>query len=457
MPLFLEILTTIFAVLYVIVRFLISLWWIYIPLFLGALAWSLWIRYIRNKEVQSMEWILLEIKPPRDIIKTARGMEQFFAGLHGIAGGPNWWDRNMKGSLQRWFSLEMISQGGEIHFLIRTLSMYRDLVEAHIYAQYPETEIALVDDYVYSVPEDIFNEGYDLYGTELMLSKDDAYPIRTYLDFDKNVILDEHRIDPVASLLEAMSKIQEGEHIWIQTLIRPIGDKWKEEGDELKDKLVGRAKEKKQGEIVKEVIAWKDASRDVAREVVTGEVSEGSSSSSDSKEEKKYLDFMTKIERDIITAVEENISKLGYETIIRYIYFARKEIFQSTKPTIIGSYKQFNTQHLNGFKENNDTKPGIDYWWEFKTIRNAYRKKRILADYRKRDFVQHSKYISYLKPLLFERLPIVNWYFFKSKPFVLNIEELASIYHFPAMAVKAPLTPKVEAKKSEPPIGLPVE
>ena len=456
MSLFLEILATIFAVLYVVLRFLISLWWIYIPLFLGALAWSLWIRYIRNKFIQGIEWVILEIKPPKDIQKTAKAMEQFFAGLHGIAGTPNWWGINMKGMFQRWISLEMISQGGEIHFLIKAPSMYRDLIEAHIYAQYPETEIVLTDDYVYSVPKDIFEEDYDLYGAELMLTKEDAYPIRTYLDFDKGILVDEHRIDPVASLLEAMNKLKEGEHIWIQTLVRPIGDKWKEEGDKLRDELVGRAKEKKQGEIAKEVSAWKDAGRDVAREIVTGEAVEGGSGG-DSKEEKKYLDFMTKIERGIITAVEENVSKIGFETIIRYIYFAKKDIFQSTKPTVVGSYKQFNTQHLNGFKENNDTKPGIDYWWEFKKIRNAYRKRRILADYRKRDFVEHSKYISYLKPLFFERMPIVNWYFFRSKPFVFNIEELASVYHFPAMAVKAPLTPKVEAKKSEPPIGLPIE
>lgn len=453
---FLEIFITIFAVLYVIVRFLISLWWIYIPLFLGAIAWSLWIRYIRNKFAQSIEWVVLEIRPPRDIQKTARAMEQFFAGLHGVQGTPNWWARNVKGMFQWWFSLEMISQGGEIHFLIKTPSIFRDLVEAHIYAQYPETEITLTDDYVYSVPEDIFSEDYDLYGTELILTKEDAYPIRTYLSFDKDIMLDEHRIDPVASLLEAMSKLQQGEHIWIQTLIRPIGDKWKKEGDKLRDELVGRAKEKKQGEIVKEAIAWKDASRDVARELVTGEAVEVGSGG-DSKEEKKYLDFMTKIERDIITAVEENVSKIGFETIIRFIYFAKKDIFRPTKQTVIGAYKQFNTQQLNGFEENGDTKPGIDYWWEFKTIRNAYRKRRILADYRKRDFIEHSKYISYFKPLFFERLPIINWYFFRSKPFVFNIEELASVYHFPAMAVKAPLTPKVEAKKSEPPIDLPIE
>jgi len=41
------------------------------------------------------------------------------------------------------------------------------------------------------------------------------------------------------------------------------------------------------------------------------------------------------------------------------------------------------------------------------------------------------------------------------KEFVLNIEELATIYHFPDVGVRAPLLPRVEAKKGEPPVGLP--
>ena len=42
--------------------------------------------------------------------------------------------------------------------------------------------------------------------------------------------------------------------------------------------------------------------------------------------------------------------------------------------------------------------------------------------------------------------------------FVLNTEELASIYHFPSRAVApAPTVPRVEAKKGEAPPELPIE
>ena len=219
---------------------------------------------------RNLEWILLEIVPPRDIQKTARAMEQFFAALHAVHGIPNWYDRNFLGIQSYLFSLEIISQNGEIHFLIRTLPRFRDLIEANIYAQYPEAEITQAIDYVDLVPADIPNEDYDLFGSELILMKEDAYPIRTYPDFEKDIAMDEQRIDPMASLLEVMSKLEQGEQVWIQTLIRPVYDDWKKEGEKLRDKLVGRAEKREQSALGKEAVAWKDAVRDNLNQLVSG-------------------------------------------------------------------------------------------------------------------------------------------------------------------------------------------
>ena len=41
-------------------------------------------------------------------------------------------------------------------------------------------------------------------------------------------------------------------------------------------------------------------------------------------------------------------------------------------------------------------------------------------------------------------------------PIVLNSEELATIWHFPAITIKAPLVKKSESKRGEPPVGLPI-
>ena len=44
-----------------------------------------------------------------------------------------------------------------------------------------------------------------------------------------------------------------------------------------------------------------------------------------------------------------------------------------------------------------------------------------------------------------------------SNPFILNIEELATIWHFPMSHVATPLLQKAKLKTAEPPSGLPVE
>lgn len=454
MPSPLTVIFTFIVGLYYLGGFLLSLWWIYLPLILFFLVKGLWLKNVRQKFIKNMDWVLLEIKPPAEIKKTPRAMEQFFAGLHGCQRTPNWKERNLEGQVQEWFSLELVSQNGEIHFFVRTLAMYRNLIEAQIYGQYPEAEINQVDDYVQLVPADIPNQDYDLWGTELILNKEDAYPIRTYETFEKGLLMEEQRIDPISSLLEVMSKINNGEQIWIQTLIRPVDDNWQKTGEKLRDKLIGRVIEKAPGELKKEAIAWKDTSKEQINLLLAGPVE------SEKAAEKSLINplmLMTKVEKDVITALEENISKIGFEVIIRFIYLAQTAVF--AKPNVsavIGCFKQFNTQHLNGFRPNSKLSTKIDYQIQFKKPREVYRKRKILAAYQKRDFVQHSKVIKYLKLFFFERLPILKWFFIRSRPFVFNIEELATIYHYPGLMVKAPLTPKVESKKGEPPTGLPV-
>ena len=438
---------------------MLSLWWIWIPWFLLHLFKGFWLKWRRNLYIGKLEWVLLEVTPPRDIKKTAQAMEQFFNGLHGTIGSKNWWERNISGEVQRWTSMEMVSLGGEIHFFIRVFSGHRNIVESNIYAQYPEAEIKEVPDYVNSVPDDIPSEDYMLWGTEYILTKEDAYPIRTYFEFEKEATSEEQRIDPIATTMEIMSRLAPSEQIWIQTLVRPVGDAWQKKGEELRDKLVGRKPNKKEGFIRQEVTGWKNAGKSVSHHLVTGNPLEGNAGGGEEKKDTPFLWTTTKGEQEAIAAIERNISKLGFDTIIRFVYIAPRDIYHRPNANAInGAYKQYSTQDLNGFKASGKISTDIiDYWFQLKNLRQNYRPRRVFADYKKRDFIQHSASIPYLKPHLFERLPILKWFFIRSKPFVLNTEELATIYHFPVETVKAPLMPKIEARKKEPPIGLPVE
>jgi len=56
----------------------------------------------------------------------------------------------------------------------------------------------------------------------MLLSKEDAYPIMTYSQFEDKPT--GTLVDPVSVAVEELGKLQEGEQTWIQILIRPTGD-----------------------------------------------------------------------------------------------------------------------------------------------------------------------------------------------------------------------------------------
>ena len=119
-----------------------------------------------------IQWIVLEIKPPREIERSPKIMEQVFAGFWGIFGTvATKYEKYIKGKLQDYLSAEIVGIDGEIHFFLRIPAKYRNLVEAQIYAQYPQAEIKEVDDYIKNIPADIPNKNWDLWGSRLKLAQ----------------------------------------------------------------------------------------------------------------------------------------------------------------------------------------------------------------------------------------------------------------------------------------------
>ena len=131
-----------------------------------------------------------------------------------------------------------------------------------------------------------------------------------------------------------------------------------------------------------------------------------------------------------MTAIDESTKRPGFETDIRWIYLAKRDIFNKIKGNaIVFSYfTQFCSQDLNALIPNSKTKTSAYYF--LTEIRKAIRKRKILRKYKRREFDE--------------------------KGFVLNTEELATIFHFPTFEVRAPVVPRIEAKKGKPPTGLPV-
>ena len=414
-----------------IYKIVLSYWWIIIPVVLFFILRKVWLDYINDKFVKEIKWTLLEIKFPQETVKSPKAMEQFFSGLHAVQRRLKFKDKYIKGEKLTWFSIEIIGREGKIHIFVRTPEKFRNLVESQIYAQYPDAEISEVEDYVNNLPKDIPNADYDIWGTELLLEKEDAYPIRTYpVFFEEREI--EERTDPIAGLFEFLSSLNPQEHAWIQILVSPVDDKWKDEGERLVEKLTGKKLTRtKKGLILEEAKGFVTSFGEGIRELFFGPAAK--------LEEKPQLEslmaHLSPGQREVVLAVEKNIAKLGFRTIIRELYWTKKEDFSRDKTAAVGGFfKQFNTQNLNGFKPNKKITPG---WAKIFKKRREPSQKRYLADaYKKRYFPFDS---------------------FSKRGFVFNTEELATIFHIPIKFVKVERMPKIEAKKGGPPSELPTE
>ena len=379
-----------------ILQLVINACFLWLPIILVLAFWKLWIYYIRASYISRLDWILLEIKLPREITKGPQAMEAALTPFHQTRDG-NLLEKYWKGLLRAWFNLEIVSIGGEIHFFVYAQKFFRNLVEAQIYAQYPDVQITEVNDYT-KFFEEGFEKEWTFWGTEFKLTAADAYPIKTYVDYklQEMATKEEQKTDPMTSFLEFLGSIKAGEQIWFQILIRATKKEWKDEGKKVVEKLTKLKETKdKEGNILSGMLR------------------------------------LTPGERAVIEAIERDVSKLGFDVGIRAMYFAKNEMFNAVnKSSLIGSMKQYNALNLNGFKSVNST--AVDY---FKSLREPRRRAKMFDAYCKRSMF----YMPYPR-----------------NHFVLNIEELATIFHFPGRVAETPTLGRIEAKKGEAPTNLPV-
>lgn len=409
--------------------------WAYLPVVFGVACYQLWMLYLRRRFILGLTWVTLEVIPPPDVMKSPKLAESIFAGLHGVYKGNLPWRKMLLfGEVPSWFSFETVSHGGETHFLIRTLEGLRNVVESNIFAQYPDAEIRIVDDYIGLLPENVAADPeYDMFCTELIFTKENAFPIKTWQEFEEAGGKDEHaRIDPIAPLLETMSALRPGEYIWVQYLMRPTGGDWVKEGQAVVDKLVGKEPKVKNDPLTA-VLGFFDG---LVRQALGVEPEE-------KKEEKKEfsLQRLTPAQKVVLENVEYKLAKLAFKSGIRILYAGRKDVFMLSRVSgITGMYKQLYFNNMNSFKPNPEasSKDKGVLPWMFKSdkgffadARSGRKKKKLWKAYRERAFVK--------------------------KPVVLNVEELATLWHLPGINVQAPLMPRVLAKKGQPPSFLPTK
>ncbi len=399
--------------------------WFFVALFF--LAKSMWLAYVQEHFKRKIPWTMFELKIPREIRKSPRAMEQIFMTMHGIRNAPSnikekWWE----GEVTMWFSCEVASFGGELHLYLRVPEKHRNIIEAGFYAQYSDIEITEVkEDYINRLPstiKELFAKGYDFFGNELKLAKHDAYPIRSFMDFEENE--EDRQLDPFAVLLETLSKIKPQEYLWIQIIIQPVDDSWRKSGEALIKKLKA----------------------EVGRRQITTSLGEF------------VMIDRSPGEIEVMKAVDRNIAKPGFNTIIRYLYIGPKDSLDEGfgRRGVSSSFNQYASTALNKFAHNVKAWTRISFWYYphiFPKVRKMARKIRIYGDYRIRK-IQDETFIGKLAKFKF-----FDWGFAARREgkMVLSVEELATIFHPPSFAVlTGPLIKRVEARRVGPPAGLPI-
>ncbi|MDD3032634.1 MAG: hypothetical protein PHX52_01480 [Candidatus Pacebacteria bacterium] len=409
----------------------LSIWWLFLIyyaqkfLHFSYLAW-------KNTQwaLENMSNVLLEIKFPREILKPLKTMENVFSVIWGaMYDPPNMKEKYFEGKFLLSFSLEIVSLEGVPHFYIRIPRAMKKVIEAAVNSQYADVEFTEVADYTRQIPQDLPNKEWDLWGCNFMPTKDDVYPIKTYDKFFEqktDAAFEEKRMDPITDLIEACTKIGKGEQLWFQILACSAGD---DENDYVKrGKAIVNELSKRPGVATEKNLFQKFV------DVFTGNFGEEAKPDNLLPPEM----FLTTGEREIVSAIEEKISKLAFECSVRFVYLGKKDVFRGANKAIGPSYmNQFVTKNLNALLPWKRTITKIQPPDIMQERRVYLRKRDLFLRYIRRDYP--------FSP-------------FGGGTVLLNTEELATLFHFPGFEV-APTAQfeRLEIKKAPPPPTLPVE
>ena len=367
---------------------LMPIFWIPVVLILAFLTYRNY-KKLNKLKVLNVDSVLLMLEIPRTNDKKELAAEQMFASLHGILRDKK--ELKNSGGVQEHLSFEIVSTAGQIKFYVWVPKVLQSFVEGQIYSQYPTVQI-------YKMNED-YVDGRDKcpvkYSAELGLIESDALPIKTFDTFE---------VDPLAGITGTLAKLDpdQSEEMWIQILTRPIPDDWHKNTT---DKWVQRVKAGKKSLLPGIGIDWTYLVE------ILGALFRPPAGGSGSDAPKVELSERAKTQ---IAKAEEKATKLGYEVKIRLAYLGSSDVdAKLNMQALVGTFKQFNSTNLNGFKQ----------------VGGSFNAKDLDA-YKMRQFSDHG--------------------------FILNISELASVYHLPHTSVETPNIVWASSKTAEPPAKLPV-
>ena len=344
-----------------------------------------------TKSQKRIEWLnnqkysIIRIDVPRNNEKAPLAAEQMFASIHGVF--------SQNALFQYQISFEIIAKDKFIQFFVFAPAHLIDFIEGQIYAQYPTVEIHKVEDYTDLKLE----SGQHFCGADLLTTKPDVYPIKLFSDFE---------VDPISGITSVMSKLNPGEQIWLQLIVRPVGDEWQQKGNN----MINAIRSGRSVGAAGTMQTFTSAIAKFLRLFFMQAFRPGYEETQSTTEVK----LPGQVE-DALKNIEMKIMKLGFATKIRILSISGDQTSAKVKTdNVAASFKQFNTTYLNGFMVGSYHIDNEEYWREYSA----------------RTFEDDGN--------------------------IFNIGELASIYHFPHQSVTTPNIVWAGSKKGEPPANLPL-
>lgn len=249
---------------------------------LSVVLSGIWFR-ARDRHKRSLESVLMEVKLPRDNEIKIDAAEQLFSSFASLSKSEGLLSfSKVPDSL----TFEIVAKAGDIRFYVGVSKKLQDMVEKQINGAYPDAHIQEVEDY------NMFDtENGKVAFTSLHLKKSDYLPIKFYKDLP---------VDPLATIVSTLGKMQEGESAAIQILISPSGSKWSRSGR--------------------------------------------SHISSEKKSEADPETASYSIDQKELEGIENKISKPGFSTYIRVVTVSSsKEAADAHLSNIVGAFTQFSS------------------------------------------------------------------------------------------------------------------
>lgn len=391
---------------------------IWLPITLWYLMYDKWVGFVHTKFRVNNPRVTLRIKLPPEVFRSPEAMESVFTHIFAANGSDNLMQAYIDGKHPLVASFEIASIGGDVRFYINVHRKLKDMLESQLYAVYPGIEVTeeLID---YAAEVRWNPDVMALMSFHIVKKNASVYPIKTYIDFGHDKLpKEEEKFEPMAALIEHLGKAKPHERLYIQILCTPHAKKDFKSGS----RVPSGTWDKEGKSTINEILQ-----RDDKRQSVN--------------EETENRPALTMGERDTVSAIERNISKLAYEVGIRAMYLTTdKTKFDGNMiGPLLGSFKQY------GIIGRNELGPRwkTEFDYKFFEDRSGRKQQARMADE-----------LEQLKARVYD--PGGGKQADGHAPKVMSTEELATIYHIPGSSIITPNLARIASKRREAPGNLPI-